>query len=372
MILTVALTSGFQYAISQKVFSFWGNIRIQQFEASRAAVAEQTPIEKNDTLIGQLRKINGIRTIHPFATKNAIIRGKESIEGVLLKAVDSNYDFKQIGQFLEQGHWLQFPDSGYSSQINLSTYTAGRLQIKTGEKILIYFIQPDGSHRIRQMTVAGLFKTGIEDYDKLYAIADLRLVQRLNSWTPGQIGGYEVFLDDYRNSDSVNKEVSALLPTEWNSQTIRQVFPYIFDWLDLQNTTIAIALSIIILVAALNLITCLIVLVLDRTKMIGILKAMGSPNAAIQRIFLYQVSFITIIGILGGNLLAFAFCYFQQRYGLITLPEDAYFISTAVVRLNFWQILIVDLGSLFICFSVLIIPTVIIRKIQPAAALQFN
>jgi len=372
MIITVALTNGFQYAISQKVFSFWGDIRVQHYEASKAAIAEETPIEKNDTVLQILRDNKEIKTIQAFATKNAIIKGSESIEGVLLKGVEKNYDFSNIKNFLQEGNWLHFPDSGYSNEINLSTYTANRLKLKVNDKLLIYFIQPDGSHRVRSMTVAGLFKTGIEDYDKLYAIADIKMIQRLNNWEENQIGGYEIFIKDYHKLDTVSNQIAYQLPSAWNSKTIKEIYPYIFDWLDLQNTTIGIAIIIIMIVATLNLVTCLIVLVLDRTKMIGILKAVGSPNSSIQKIFLYNVTIITVSGILFGNLLAFLFCWLQQRYGLITLPEDAYFISTAVVKLSWWQVLAVDAGTLLICFLVLIIPTLIIRKIQPARAMQFS
>ncbi len=372
MIVTVALTSGFQYAVSQKVFSFWGDIRVQHYEANRAAIAEQSPIEKNDTVLQVLHENKEIKTIQAFATKSAIIKGSESIEGVLLKGVEKNYDFNNIKNFLQEGSWLHFPDSGYSNEINLSVYTANRLKLKVKDKIFIYFIQSDGSHRVRPMIVAGLFKTGIDEYDKLYAITDIKLIQRLNNWKETEIGGYEIFIKDYRKVDTVSNQIADKLPSVWNSKTIKEVYPYIFDWLNLQNTTIAIALIIILIVATLNLVTCLIVLVLDRTKMIGILKAIGSPNASIQKIFLYHVSIITVSGIFLGNLFAFLLCWLQQRYGFITLPEDAYFISTAVVKLSWWQVLLIDAGTLLICFLVLIIPTLVIRKIQPAKAIQFN
>jgi len=372
MIVTVAFTTGFQYAISQKIFSFWGDIRVQHYEASRTSIAEETPIEKNDTVLQVLHANKEIKTIQAFATKNAIIKGSESIEGVLLKGVEKNYDFSNLSGFLQNGRWLHFPDSGYSSEINLSTYTANQLKLKAGDKVLIYFIQSDGSHRVRPMTVAGLFKTGIEDYDKLYAISDIRLIQRLNNWKENEIGGYEIFINDYHKLDTVSNAISYQLPSKWNSRTIRDVYPNIFDWLDLQDTTIAIALAIIIIVATLNLVTCLIILVLDRTRMIGILKAVGSPNASIQKIFLYHGAIIATTGILLGNVLALLLCWVQQRYGFITLPEDAYFISTAVVKLSWWQVVSVDAGTILICFLILIIPTFIIRKIQPARAVQFR
>ena len=372
MILTVAFTNGFQYAISQKIFSFWGDIRVQHYEPSKASIAEETPIKKNDTVLEVLHNNPSIKTIQAFATKNAIVKGGESIEGVLLKGVEKNYDFKNINGFLKAGSWLQFPDSGYSNGINLSVYTANQLKLKVGDKALVYFIQPGGSYRVRLMEVAGLFKTGIEDYDKLLAIADIRLLQRLNNWNQDEIGGYEVFVDDYHQMQAVSDSIAQKLPPTWNSQSIQEVYPNTFDWLGLQNQTMGIALTIIIVIASLNLVTCLIILVLDRIKMIGILKAVGATNGTIQKVFLYHAFLITIIGILAGNILGLIICWLQQKYGFITLPEESYLISEAVVKISWWQVVLIDIGTLLICFLILMIPTFIIRQIQPAKAAQFR
>ncbi|HMH32811.1 MAG TPA: FtsX-like permease family protein [Puia sp.] len=372
MLLTFAFTNGFQYAIAQKMFSFSGHIRVQQFEASKATIAEEMPMTGNDTVLQVLRAEPEVMTIQPFATKNAIIRGNESIETVLLKGVDQHYDFKQLDPFLQSGRWIQFPDSGYSNEINLSSYTASQLKLHPNDKIVTYFIQPDGSRRARPMKVAGIFKTGIEDYDKLIAIADLRLIQRLNNWNKDEIGGYEIFLKDYHKLDSVSSRIFSQLPDTWNSRTIEEIYPGIFDWLNLQDTSIAITIIIMIIVAILNLITCLIILLLERTRMIGLLKAVGSSNGSIQKIFLYHGAVITISGMLFGNIAALLLCWLQQRYGFITLPEDAYFISKAVVKLAWWHIALIDTGTFVICFLVLMIPTIIIRNIQPARAIAFR
>lgn len=372
MLITFAFTNGFQFAISQKIFSFWGDIRVQHFEPNRSAIAEETPIYKNDTVMKILRANKDIQYIQPFATKNAIIAGPESIEGVLLKGVEKEYQFAHLDPFLQAGRWLRFPDSGYSNEINLSVYTASQLKLKTGDKVIVYFIQPDGSRRARPLTIAGLFKTGIEEYDKLIAIGDLRLIQRLNQWTDQEIGGYEIFVQDYKKMDTVNATIFYQLPNTWNSRTISEVYPNIFDWLNLQDLTIVIVLIIMVIVATLNLVTCLIILLLERTRMVGILKAIGAPNHTIQRIFLYHGGIITLSGILLGNLLAIMIGWLQQRFGFITLPEDAYYISKAVIRFEWWHFAIVNLGTFLICFSVLLIPTIIIRRIQPAKAIQFR
>ncbi len=301
MILTLAFTNGFQYAISQKVFNLWGNIRVQRFTGNQSSLAEELPIERNDTVLRTLRDNREIKTIQAFATKNTVIRSSEGIECVLMKGVEKGYDFGNLESFLKAGRWVHFNDSGYSNEIVLSSYTAGQLKIKPGDKVLIYFIQATGQPRVRQMVVTGLFKTGIEDYDKHIAIGDLKLIQRLNGWQDDQIGGYEIFTKDYRKADTVNSLIYPQLPRAWGSRTTEDIYPNIFDWLNLQNITIIIVLVIMIVVATLNLVTCLIILVLERTRMIGILKAIGTPDPSIQRIFLYQGAVITVFGLALGN-----------------------------------------------------------------------
>jgi lipoprotein-releasing system permease protein len=372
MILTLAFTNGFQYAIGQKVFNLWGDISVQRLSGNKSTLAEGLPIEKNDTVLRTLRANSEIKTIQAFATKNAVIRSAEGIECVLLKGVEKGYDFGNLESFLRSGRWFHFRDTTYSNEIVLSTYTANQLKVKTGDKVLIYFIQPGGQPRVRQMIVSGLFKTGIEDYDKTIAIGDLRLIQRLNNWKDDEIGGYEIFTRDYRKADTVNSLIYPQLPQSWVSRTTEEIYPNIFDWLNLQNITIVIVLVIMIVVATLNLVTCLIILVLERTRMIGILKAVGTPDPVIQRIFLFQGAIITFFGLVLGNAFGLLVCWLQAKYGLITLPEDAYFISKAVVRLEWWHLVLVNTGTFLICFLVLMIPTLVIRKMQPARAIQFR
>ncbi|MEP6728159.1 MAG: FtsX-like permease family protein, partial [Bacteroidota bacterium] len=369
MIVALAITNGFQYTISQKIFSFWGHVRVQHFEAGKIANAEETAIEKNDTVAQLIRSNPDVQSVNTFATKSAILKTNETIEGVLFKGVEKNYRFSQLQQFLKQGRWVNFPDSGYSNEIVLSAYTAGQLKLKINDHVFIYFVPKDGSPiRARKLTLTGIYKTGIEEYDKFIALGDIKLVQRLNNWKPNEIGGYEIFLKDYKQTDKVNDDLFNALPVSWSSKSIKEINPNIFDWLNLQDTTIVLVLVIMTVVAVLNLITCLIILVLERTRMIGVLKALGAPNTAIQRIFLYQGSIITITGIILGNLLALLLCWLQQRYGFISLQEEMYYISKAEVRLEWWHFALVDSSTFIICLLILIIPTLIIRRIQPVRA----
>jgi len=373
MIITFAFTSGFQQVISRKVFSFWGHIHVQHFEPDKAAIAEELPIRKNDTVVSLLRAHPEIVTVQPFGTKNAILKTSEAIEGVLFKGVEKDYAFSNIESFLQQGKWISFPDSGYSNQIWLSEYTAGQLKLKVNDDVIVYFIQPNGAApRPRKLEIAGIYRSGIEEFDKLIAFGDLRLIQRLNDWAPDEIGGYELFLSDYNTMDSVSGQIFEQLPDLWNTRTTREIYPHIFDWLNLQNQTIAIVISIMVVVAILNLVTCLIILVLERTRMVGILKALGSPDYTIQKVFLFHGAIITITGILIGNIAGVFLCWLQQRYGFIRLPEEMYYISTAAVNLEWWHIVAVDVGTFLVCFAALLIPTLVVHRIRPVKAIQFR
>ena len=208
MIVTLAFAGGFQKTISDKVFSFWGHIRVHNFEAQRVSIAEETPILRNDSISNLLKTIPEIKTIQAYATKNAILKTSENIEGVLFKGVESNYNFKNIDKFLVKGRWISFSDTAYSNEINLSESMASHLKLDVNDQLLIYFIQSGGaSPRPRKLTIAGIYKTGIEEYDKLIAIGDLKLIQRLNNWNTDEVGGYEVFLKDYKNMDRVSEAI---------------------------------------------------------------------------------------------------------------------------------------------------------------------
>lgn len=374
MIITLAFVNGFQEQVSQKVFSFLGHLRIQEKEPFKALIAEETPIERNDSLVDAIRQYSEVQSIHPFATKYATLKTREDIEGVLVKGVDSTYDFSPFRQFILSGRPLRFNDSSYSREIMISAYTAKQLKLSLNDRILIYFIRPDGSYRPDRLTVSGIYKTGIEEYDKTFAIGDIKLIQRLNDWSSTEVGGYEIFLKDYNKMDVMAADIynMDIFPLTWDTKTARDISPNIFDWLYIQNKNRNVLLGLMISVALINLVTCLIILVLERVRMIGVLKALGATNWTVQQIFLRHSLFITITGIVFGTAFALGFLYLQQATGFIKLEEEAYYLSQAAVKIIWWQVAAVCIGTLLICFLVLMIPTILVRKIQPVKAIRFS
>jgi len=374
MIVTLAFVNGFQETISQKLFSFWGHIRIIDKQPMKSSIAEEFPIRKNDTAFRAIKNNPQVQSIHPYATRYAILKTKDEIEGVLIKGLDQTYDFSHLKQFIKEGRWINFNDSSYSREIIISTYTAAQLKLKLNDRILIYFIRSDGSLRPDKLTVTGIYKTGMLEQDQTFAIADIKLIQRLNGWQPDEIGGYEIFLKDLRKMDAVSDSLYAMdsFPQTWDPKTLKQVIPNIFDWLGMQDITRNVLIGFMITVAVINLITCLIILVLERVRMIGVLKAIGAGNWTVQKIFLQHSLFITITGIILGTALALCLLWIQQKTGFITLNEDAYYMSTAAVKISWWEIALICTGTLFVCFLVLMIPTIIVKRIQPVKAIQFR
>lgn len=373
MILSSSFVNGFQQAISQKIYNFWGHIRVQQYEPVKALVAEETPLVHDQEVDTILSRFPNIKQYQPFATKSAVIEHHKDIEGVLIKGVGKHYDFSNLQSFLVGGRWLHFKDSLYSKEIVISAPIANKLNIHLGDTVTVYFISDiKEKAKMRHLTVVGLYKTGIDEYDKLFALGDLRMIRRINGWSNNEIGGYEVFL---KNPDLMQATSIALyrqLPDFWVSKTIQEVYPNIFDWLNIQDVNKQVIYIIMAIVAIINLITCLLILVLERTKMTGVLKSLGGTNWLIQKIFLYHSSLIAIRGVLYGLIFGLGICWLQQYTGWLKLDESAYYVRVAPVHIIWSQVILIVTGTFLVCYLALLIPTFFVKKIKPVKAIKFN
>ncbi len=373
MIVTLGFVNGFQKTISEKIFSFWGNIRVQEFSLDKSLVAEETVINKNDTVYNTIKNNPAVLSVQTFATQSAVLEKNHEIEGVLLKGIDRDFNTNLFSRFITKGRSIHFTDSLYAKEVVISEVFSRLLKVTEGDSIHIYFINNSNSGTVRRsLKIVGIYKTGLEEYDKQFILTDINLIRRVNNWDGNKIGGYEVTLKDYNNIDTVQSQLNGQLPSLWVAKSIKEVYPNIFDWLNVQDLNRNIVIIIMSIVSIINLITCLLILILERNKMIGVLKSIGANNLQIQKIFLYNALFISVIGILAGLIIGLGLCFLQQYFGFVKLPEDFYAISKIEVQVIWWQVVLVAFGTMFMCFMSLIIPTFFIRYIDPVKSLRFK
>ncbi len=378
MIVATAMVNGFQNEIRNKAYSLWGHIQITEYSDNHSY--ENSPIKLSNEKIAALHQLNFVKHLQAFATKPGIIKKGEQIEGIVLKGINSDFDNSFFESYLKNQPQnvafnaqaiFHFTDTTTSNQIIISQKIANRLNLKLHDNCLIYFI--DKSPRVRKLQVAGIYSTGLEEFDKAYAFVDLRLIQKLNSWTNNEVGGYEIFVNPIEKMDAVcaiiNKDI---LPLNCASQTIYQLFPTLFDWLNLQNTTEVIIVVLILIVALINVISGLLILILERTQMIGILKTLGMNVGSLRKIFLYQTANIILKGMLWGNAIGLGICAIQFYGKIIKLPEETYYISEVAIHFNWWLILAINMGFMAVSLMSLMLPAIVIKYIQPIKAVRFE
>lgn len=374
MIITLAFVNGFQEKVADKIFGFWGHIRVQKYETGKSLISEELPLTKNKAVENSLATAPGVVSYQSFATKSAVLESNSEIEGVLIKGIEKNENHSTLKKFLVAGRWMQFTDSMYSKETIVSDAVAKQLQIKINDTIKVHFVSTntDAQKTYRKLVVVGFYHTGIDEYDKLFMIADINLIRRINNWEPDQIGGYEVFVDQYQNIEAISGGLSNALPSEWMSKSIKEIYPNIFDWLDIQDVNRNVVFIVMGIVALINLITCLLILMLERTNMIGLLKAMGATSWTIQKIFIVYASFITLAGVGFGLIIGVGICLVQQATGFITLDEASYYITVAPIKIIWWQVAAVCAGTSTVCFISLFLPTLLIPKVSPVKAIEFK
>jgi lipoprotein-releasing system permease protein len=373
MIVALSFINGFQDIIADKIFGFWGHIRVMHYEPVRATMAEELPILGTDSLKKLIDENPNIERASRYATRSAILNASGTIEGILLKGVDSTYPFEKLDRFLIKGKWPTEKDDSTRGSVVISEYTARQLNVDVGNPLLIYFIQNDGTlPRIRKLIISGIYRTGIDVYDKVYALGNIELIQKMNGWKKEEIGGYEIDLKNPEKMDEIAGQIFTILPAGWNAQTLRELSPEIFDWLGLQNTNKYILLTLMTIVAIINLITCLIILLIERTPMIALLKSLGARDHLIQKVFIIYGSWISILGILLGSILGVVICLLQKYTAFIRLNEEVYYVNAAPVSLELSQVFLIAGATFLVSTLMLLIPSVISRKVNPARALLFK
>jgi lipoprotein-releasing system permease protein len=371
MLVSFAILGGFRETIQEKIFSFGAHLQVSQFTVGRSF--EETPISTNTELYKDYKQIPEISNIQVFSHKAGLLKTDENLQGVFLKGVWKDFNIESFKKNLVAGSFITFPDSSYSSEIVISRKIANQLQLKVKDDILLYFIQNAQSRpRVRKLSVRGIYETGMEEFDESIVIGDIRLIQRLNNWSDTLVGGYEIYLKNFKDLDAGADKVYDLMDFDMQVEKITDKYIQIFDWLSLLNRNVAIFLSLILFVACFNMVAILLILIMERTQMIGVLKSVGATNGQVRKIFLLSGVQLVGNGLLWGNIIGIGFCALQYYFKLIPLDVEAYYMHTVPIAWDWLIIFLVNIAVLLLVTLVLIIPTIIISRIQPVQALRFD
>ena len=369
MILSLAIVKGFKHEIREKIRGFAGDIRVVKLDNNTSY--ESSPFIAESSFVKRALKSPFITHIMPFATKPGIIKANNEIEGVVLKGVDKSYDWTYFKKIMVAGSVIDFTDSVEAQkEIMLSQTTANRLKLKVGDKLLMYFVQKP--LRKRQFKIKGIFNIGVEEVDKTFVVGSLSLINRLNNWKPNEIGEYELRVADFNEVDYAADRLDDILPIKLRSYTVVEDYPPIFEWLKLLDVNSVVMLALMTLVAVINMISALLIMILERTTMIGMFKAMGATSWNIQKIFLLNAAYLIGLGLLLGNVLGLGLGFFQQQTHFFKLDQASYYMTFVPVEFNLGDILMLNIGTLVICLLVLIVPSMLVSKISPVKAIRFK
>lgn len=369
MILSLAIVKGFKQEIREKVRGFSGDIQIVKYDLNTSY--ENSPFAANPILLHQIETGKAFTHIEPFATKPAIIKANDAIEGVVLKGVDKTYSWTFFEKNMASGRVINFKDSAAAQkQIMISQYTADRLKLKVGDDFLMYFVQQP--LRKRKFKIVGIFNVGVEEVDKTFVMGSLSLIRRLNNWKPDEVGGYEIQVPDFEKLDESDQALSNILPIEFKSFTVQQFYPTIFEWLTLLDVNTQVILILMLVVAVINMISALLIMILERTSMIGMLKALGASNWSIQQMFMLNALYLIAAGLLLGNLFGVGISYFQNYTHFFKLDQTSYYMNFVPIQLNWSDVLLLNVGTLVVCVLVLLIPSMLVSSISPVKAIRFK
>ena len=377
MLVAMAFINGFQYTIRAEMYSFLGHVHVESYDKNHTQYIDLKPIKIDLPLEKRIAAIPHVQQVAVFASRPTIIHSGTEMEGVQLKGLSPDYHFSENLNIT--GKKIDYSDSAYSKQIMLSTATADRLNVKIGDTVQLYFLEPGNiTPRIRKVMISGLYHTGVEDVDKFYGVCDIRLLQRINGWQHDDINGYQVDLTDEKYSDTTASIIfnffhdPQYVKSSLTAFTIKDIFPNVFDWLGTQDVTRVIVLIIMAIVAIINLAASLMMIIVDRARMVGLLKALGMAAEQTRAIFLYYAGLIAVVGILAGNLIAISLCLLEEKLHFLKLDESTYYMKYVPVRFNWWTVAAIDAATLVLCILCMWLPTLYIRRIQPARVLQFK
>ena len=368
-IVSFLIMKGFQETVKERIYSFSGHIIITKFSMSNSM--EETPLDINIDLYKNYKQLGYVRHIQEYAHKAGLIKTEDEVLGVVLKGVGKSFDSAAFKSNIIDGRFIHFPDSGYSNEVLLSKVIANKLNVGVGDAITIHFFQ--NPPRLRRLTVAGIYETNLSEYfDGKIVIGDIRLIARLNNWADSVAGGLEVFVKDVNNIDFAGQSIAEKIDYDLNIEPISNKFIQVFEWLNLLSRQVNILLIIILIVVCVNMISIILILVMERTQMIGMLKALGANNKLIRTIFLYNGINLIVKGLLLGNSLGLALCYIQYKFKLIKLNPEDYYMSFVPISWHWEIIVILNVLTFLVVTVVLLLPTAIISRISPIKAIRFD
>lgn len=372
MIIAIATGVGLQEKIREKVSAFNGHVIISNFDDNHSEVSVY-PISSVQEFYPEFASVKGINHIQAVASKAGIIRTEESFEGIIFKGVGKEYKWDNLEEYMVSGRIPNLNDN-LNEEVVLSAYLANRLKLKVGDRFNTYFMkeEADAMPNTRVFELVGIYNSGFQEFDATYVIGDIRHIQRINKWRNGEVGSFEVFIDDFDDLKQKGEEIYEAIPSTLDSRTIEERYYNIFEWLKLFDFNIILIIVIMIVVGTINMVVALLVLILERTQMVGMLKSLGANNWSIRKIFLYNAGYLIIKGLLWGNIIGLGLILIQKYFEVIKLPPENYYVTVAPVVINVPAILLVNLGTIIVCLLLLLIPSYIITKISPVKALRFD
>lgn len=378
MIISVAVVTGFKKEVRNKVIGFGSHIQIINYDSNNSY--ETQPISDEQPFLSDIKNIEGVKYIQPFATKPGMIKTDEYIQGIVFKGVRKNYNWDFFSGNLTEGHIPEINDSIRTPQVIVSQSVSNLLQLKVNDKAVVYFINENNPTPLMlQLEICGIYHTGFEEFDKLFIIGDLMQVQRLNDWQSKQITGFEVVISDFNRIENIEQQIRKLVIQSRDKDTdilrtesITRMYPQIFDWLSILDMNVWIILLLMVLVAAFNMGSGLLVLILERASMIGVLKAMGSANWSIRKVFIYLSVFLTGRGLFWGNVIGISVVLLQNIFHIISLDPTAYYVDYVPMNFSLAHLLLLNIGTIAITSLILIIPSWFISKISPDKSIRFD